>query len=113
MPPPEILPVRSLRGDRAANLGKNYTIAHKAGHGLRRATLTAEMVHVRIAALGRVPRHQSETLVGLVLLEAGNVAEHHHPPVIGVRLLLAANVAGERNIPDHAHTSAAETTPML
>src|SRR5271170_3399567 len=59
------------------------------------------MVDVVVAALRRVPRHQRETLVGLVLLEAGNVAECDHPPMVGVCLLLAANVASERNVPDH------------
>jgi hypothetical protein len=84
-----------------STLGHDTAVIHKAFHGLHGASLSAEVVEIRITALRLVPWQEGEALSGLTFLETGNLAQYQHPPVVGLKLFAAANVACERDIPNH------------
>src|SRR6202034_2496610 len=95
---------RRLRLRRFAGFALDGTIGHKALESLHGAALAAEMTHLGVAALGKIPRQKSEALAGLSFVETGDIAEHEHPPVVGFTFLLAADVAGEGYVPDHGYS---------
>ncbi len=92
---------KGLGGSVQSAIGHDAAAIHKAFHCLHGATLSAEVVEVRIAAFRLVPRHKGKTLSRLPFFEAGDIAQNQHPPVVRLQLFPAANVARERDIPNH------------
>jgi hypothetical protein len=91
-------------------IGHDAAMIHESFHCLHSASLSAEMVEVRIPTLRLIPRHQGKALTGLTFLEAGDIAEDEHPPMIRLQLFSAANITRERDIPDHVHLIQLKTT---
>ncbi|MGH9586370.1 MAG: hypothetical protein ACRD3F_05425 [Acidobacteriaceae bacterium] len=79
---------------------------HESFHRRHSAALSAKVVHIRISALGRVPRQERKTLARLAFIEARNISEQNHPPVVGHTLLFAADVTCKTYIPGHHCTPA-------